>query len=136
VIPFLPISRSLGALWSYDIKIGIFAVSADPDVMAVPVEVECNRCLIMATHGLWEVFSPERAVIAVQEDALHNYNMKVALGHTREHRKVWVNPSKSLVDRALNFCSENGLQVDNISVITVMLEEPGRRGAKMQYQSN
>jgi protein phosphatase 1D len=76
------------------------------------------------------VLSPERAVVAVQEEPLHNYNMKVALGHTRAHRKVWVNPSKSLVDRALNFCSANGLQAD-ISVVTVMLEEPGRRGAKM-----
>jgi protein phosphatase 1D len=135
-IPFLPISWSLGALLSYDIKIGIFAISADPDVISVPVEMECNRCLILAIHGLWEMFSPERAVVAVQEDALHNYNMKVALGHTRAHRKVWVTSSKSLVERALNFCSENGVQADNISVVTVMLEEPGRRGAKMYYQSN
>jgi protein phosphatase 1D len=104
--------------------------------MAVPVEVECNRCLILALHVLWEVLSLKRAVVAVQEEALHNYNMKVALGHTRAHRKVWVNPSKSLVDRALNFCSANGMQADNINVVTVMFDEPGRRGAKMHYQSS
>lgn len=135
-IPFLAISRSLGALWSYDVKLGMFAVSADPDVMVIPVEAGCNRCLILGTHGLWRVLSPERAVVAVQEQERHNYNVKVAVRHSRAHRKLSINPSTSLVDRALSCWSAKGLLADNISVVTIMLDEPGRRGSKMQYQSN
>jgi protein phosphatase 1D len=135
-IPFLAISRSLGALWSYDVKLGMFAVSAEPDVMVIPVEVECNRCLILGTHGLWDVHSPQSAVVALQEEERNNYNVKVALRHSRAHRTLWINPSKSLVDRALNCYSAKGLLADNISVVTIMLDEPGRRGAKLQYQSS
>jgi serine/threonine protein phosphatase PrpC len=133
-IPFLAISRSLGALWSYDVKLGMFVMSAEPDVMVIPVEVGCNRCPILGTHGLWKVFSPKHAVVAVLEEERHNYNVKVALQHTRSHRKLWINPSKSLVDRVQNCCSAKGLLADNISLVTIMLDEPGRRGAKMQHQ--
>jgi protein phosphatase 1D len=135
-ILFLPISQSLGALWSYDVKLGMFPVSAETDVMAIPMEVGCNCCLILGMHGLWEVLSTERAVVAVQEEERQNYNMKVVLRHTKSHRKVWVNLSKRLVDRALNCCSATGLLADNMSVITVMFDEPCRHGAKLQYQSS
>lgn len=39
--------------------------------------------------------------------------------------QVWINPSKSLVDRALDRWSATRLRADNTSVVTLMLDPPG-----------
>ena len=38
---------------------------------------------------------------------------------------MWINPSKSLVDRALERWSSTRLRADNTSVVTLMLDPPG-----------
>lgn len=38
---------------------------------------------------------------------------------------MWINPSKSLVDRALDRWSSTRLRADNTSVVTLMLDPPG-----------
>jgi hypothetical protein len=56
--PFLAISQSLGALWSYDVKLG--NLSAEPDVMAIPVVIaaiswehmDCEKCLAPSVQWL------------------------------------------------------------------------------------
>jgi protein phosphatase 1D len=87
-IPFLAFTRSLGALWSNNEKVGKSVVSAEPDVMGIPVEVERNRCLILGTHGLWEVLSPKHAVFAVQEEECHNSELKVTQEHIRKNASI------------------------------------------------
>ena len=39
--------------------------------------------------------------------------------------RQWINPSKRLVDRAINRWTSNNLRADNTSVVTVMLDPPG-----------
>lgn len=39
--------------------------------------------------------------------------------------QLWINPSKSLVDRALEKWSSKRLRADNTSVVTLMLDPPG-----------
>jgi hypothetical protein len=41
--------------------------------------------------------------------------MKVTREYNTAHPKIWTNLSKSLVDRALNRCSAEGLLADNIN---------------------
>ena len=39
--------------------------------------------------------------------------------------RQWINPSKRLVDRAIERWVSNNLRADNTSVVTVMLDPPG-----------
>lgn len=39
--------------------------------------------------------------------------------------RQWINPSKRLVDRAIEKWNGQGLRADNTSVVTVMLDPPG-----------
>jgi len=49
--------------------------------------------------------------------------------------QVWINPSKSLVDRALDRWSATLLRADNTSVVTLMLDPPGPPRAQVRNQS-
>lgn len=40
--------------------------------------------------------------------------------------KVWINPSKCLVERALELWTCSRMRADNTSVITLMLDPPGK----------
>lgn len=57
-----------------------------------------RRCLIFGTDGLWNMLSPEGAVSLVQATERHNEAALVAGGAPP---RDWLNPSKSLVDHAL-----------------------------------
>jgi protein phosphatase 1D len=119
-IPFLAISRSIGDLWSYNPKLDEFVVSPEPDVDVIPVEAGCNRCLIIGTHGLWNVLSPNAAVATVQEvERLNEKN--VLQEHNMAHPQVWIDASETLVDCALNRWSAKGLLAENTTALTVML---------------
>jgi hypothetical protein len=39
--------------------------------------------------------------------------------------RQWINPSKRLVDRAIERWNQQNLRADNTSVVTVMLDPPG-----------
>jgi hypothetical protein len=52
-----------------------------------------------------------------------------------QQSQVWINPSKSLVDRALERWSATRLRADNTSVVTLMLDPPGPPRAQVRYQS-
>jgi len=49
--------------------------------------------------------------------------------------QVWINPSKSLVDRALDRWSATRLRADNTSVVTLMLDPPGPPRAQVGNHS-
>lgn len=46
---------------------------------------------------------------------------------------MWINPSKSLVDRALDRWSSTRLRADNTSVVTLMLDPPGPTHSEVNY---
>ncbi|KAI5642632.1 protein phosphatase 2C domain-containing protein [Phthorimaea operculella] len=142
-IPFLAVARSLGDLWSYNPQNDEFIVSPDPDVGVLTIDPTKFRCLIFGTDGLWNMISPEGAVSLVQATERHNEAALVGGASTQprdwlnpskslvDHAlqstqpRDWLNPSKSLVDHALQRWSNTRMRADNTSVVTLMLDPPG-----------
>ncbi|XP_011055296.1 PREDICTED: uncharacterized protein LOC105146611 isoform X2 [Acromyrmex echinatior] len=126
-IPFLAVARSLGDLWSYNSELNTFVVSPEPDVKVIPVDVKSHRCLIFGTDGLWNMLSPQAAVAIVQTTDRHNEKHLIASQQTGNGAdlQMWINPSKNLVDRALERWSSTRLRADNTSVVTLMLDPSG-----------
>ncbi|XP_076300534.1 uncharacterized protein LOC143218875 [Lasioglossum baleicum] len=128
-IPFLAVARSLGDLWSYNSELNTFVVSPEPDVKVVAIDVESHRCLIFGTDGLWNMLTPQGAVAIVQAADRHNEKHLIASQQTcngqSDNIQLWINPSKSLVDKALERWSQKRLRADNTSVVTLMLDPPG-----------
>lgn len=128
-IPFLAVARSLGDLWSYNSELDTFVVSPEPDVKVVAIDVESHHCLIFGTDGLWNMLTPQAAVAIVQAADRHNEKHLIASQQTcngqADNVQLWINPSKSLVDRALERWSLKRLRADNTSVVTLMLDPPG-----------
>jgi len=120
-IPFLAVARALGDLWSYNSKRDIFVVSPDPDLHVYSIDISKQRCLILGTDGAWNVLSPEMAVNSVRLAEKNNEKHMlegVAGGQ-------WLNPSKQLVDQAVDRWRACKLRADNTSVVVVMLDPPG-----------
>ena len=130
-VPFLAVARALGDLWSYNAKDDIYVVSPDPDLHVYDLNVLKDRCLILGTDGVWNVVSPEMAVQSVSEAERNNEKHMIDPhgGHT------WVNPSKKLVDFAIDRWNVNNLRADNTSVVTVMLDPPGPPRAQVHMYS-
>ncbi|KYQ57263.1 Protein phosphatase 1D [Trachymyrmex zeteki] len=127
-IPFLAVARSLGDLWSYNSELNTFVVSPEPDVKVISVDVKSHRCLIFGTDGLWNMLSPQAAVAIVQTTDRHNEKHLIAsqqTGNGQADLQMWINPSKNLVDRALERWSSTRLRADNTSVVTLMLDPSG-----------
>ncbi|KAL0867952.1 hypothetical protein ABMA27_008624 [Loxostege sticticalis] len=122
-IPFLAVARSLGDLWSYNPQNDEFIVSPDPDVGVLIIDPSKFRCLIFGTDGLWNMISPEGAVSLVQ--ATERHNEAALVGGNGNQPRDWLNPSKSLVDHALERWSNTRMRADNTSVVTLMLDPPG-----------
>lgn len=81
----------------------------------------CFRCLIFASDGLWNVVDPESAVDSIYETERRNeHNAKLGIN-------TWRNPSRVLVETALEKWRSNGLRADNTSVVCVMLDEPNKK---------
>ena len=94
----MAVARALGDLWSYNAKDDIYVVSPDPDLHVYDLNILKDRCLVLATDGVWNVVNPEMAVQSVFEAERNNENHMTYPdeGHT------WINPSKKLVDLAIN----------------------------------
>ncbi|XP_055695777.1 uncharacterized protein LOC129797355 [Lutzomyia longipalpis] len=119
-IPFLAVARSLGDLWSYNSELNEFVVSPDPDVRVIPIDPKKFRCLIFGTDGLWNVLSASAAV-----EVVHNAEVINERNMFSNSPKNWINPSKYLVDKALERWSNTKMRADNTSVVTIMLDPPG-----------
>lgn len=79
------------------------------------------RCLVFGTDGLWNVVSPQGAVDNVRHsDLLNEHNASID-GESKE----WINPSKNLVDKALERWSSKKMRADNTSVVIIMFDPPG-----------
>ena len=121
-IPFLAVARSLGDLWSYNSEENVFVVSPEPDIRVYPVDISRHRCLVLATDGCWNMLTPQNAISTVcsAEKANEQHMLAPVEGHT-----AWINPSKQLVDCAIDRWTGSKLRADNTSVVTVMLDPPG-----------
>ncbi|XP_053659706.1 uncharacterized protein LOC128708752 [Anopheles marshallii] len=118
-IPFLAVARSLGDLWSYNSAMDEFVVSPVPDVSVIEIDPKKYRCLIFGTDGLWNVMSPKNAVDIVRNAEMEN--IRIAL----EGGNEWKNPSKLLVNEALDRWNRSNMKADNTSVVIIMLDPPG-----------
>jgi len=120
-VPFLAVARALGDLWSYNSKEDVYVVSPDPDLHVYDLNILKDRCLVLFTDGISNVVNPEMAVHSVFEAERNNEQHMIDpnAGHT------WINPSKKLVDLAINRWTSCNLRADNSSVVTVMLDPPG-----------
>ena len=108
----LNMTRSLGDFWSYNVRSGKFIVSPDPDVYVHKLDMTHDKCIILASDGLWDKVSAHAAVKTVR--SIHFENAR--------RNGTWYNPSKNLCAEAL----EQGMLLDqrnrNITVITVLLK--------------
>lgn len=77
--------------------------------------------MIFASDGLWNVIEAEASVESVYETERRN-DQNSKLGNNS-----WRNPSRILVEAALEKWRSNGLRADNTSVVCVMLDPPNKR---------
>uniref|UniRef100_A0A2R5LLJ2 Protein phosphatase 1d n=3 Tax=Ornithodoros turicata TaxID=34597 RepID=A0A2R5LLJ2_9ACAR len=124
-IPFLAVARSLGDLWSYNYFRGAFVVSPEPDVCVVPLDSKRDRCIIIASDGLWNMIGTREAVRLVREAERENEGILLESGQSGSEGRPVQNPSKLLVDEALSLWSDYNARADNTSVVTVMLDPAG-----------
>ena len=112
-VPFLAVARALGDLWSYNAKDDIYVVSPDPDLHVYDLNILKDRCLVLATDGVWNVVNPEMAVQSVFEAERNNEEHMIDPngGHT------WINPSKKLVDLAINRWTTCNLRAGNLNCL-------------------
>ena len=73
---------------------------------------------------MWNVLSPEMAVSTVR-NAEKNNEKHMLEGSTGTGGHQWQNPSKKLVDLAVDRWRVCKLRADNTSVVVVMLDPPG-----------
>jgi len=119
-IPFLAVARSLGDLWSFNSASNEFVVSPEPDVNSMTIDVSRHRCLILGTDGLWNMIPPQRAVEVVQHVDRQN-----KMHPNSDQPTPWTNPSKRLVNTALDYWMMNKLRADNCTAVTALLDPPG-----------
>lgn len=75
---------------------------------------------MFGTDGLWNVVKPHAAVESVRQTELLNERNACI-----DHCKEWTNPSKNLVDKALERWSTRKMRADNTSVVVIILDPPG-----------
>ena len=74
-VPFLAVARALGDLWSYNAKDDIYVVSPDPDLHVYDLSTLKDRCLILATDGVWNVVNPTMAVTSILGKNYDSFNL-------------------------------------------------------------
>ncbi|KAH7957642.1 hypothetical protein HPB52_020956 [Rhipicephalus sanguineus] len=124
-IPFLAVARSLGDLWSYNYTAGKFVVSPEPDVSVVKLDTRRDRCIVMASDGLWNMVDITEAVRYVQQAERDNEHAFLEAAQAGSQDYQVYNPSKMLVDEALYRWGRVKTRADNTSVVTVMLDPAG-----------
>lgn len=127
-IPFLAVARSLGDLWSYDNNRDEFIVSPVPDVFHFDLDPSVHKCLILATDGLWNVMREKECVELVRHSDRETNKLTSESNASSSPDaggvQPFVNPSQRLVNTAMTRCCEKMIRSDNISCITIMLDQP------------
>ena len=92
-VPFLAVARALGDLWSYNAKDDIYVVSPDPDLHVYDLSTLKDRCLILATDGVWNVVNPTMAVTSILGKNYNSFNLTKKLGNLCLHSSCKVQNS-------------------------------------------
>lgn len=121
-IPFLAVARSLGDLWSYNPDNDTYVVSPEPDLSVVPIDPEVDKCLIIASDGLWNMMQDYESVRLVQE--LQEFGqIDCHLLKALRDKKILEtkNPAHILVNYALQKWKSSCLRADNTSAVALIL---------------
>ncbi|CAL8147033.1 unnamed protein product [Orchesella dallaii] len=131
-VPFLNMARSLGDFWSYNPDKEEYAVSPVPDTMAITLDPDVHRCLILGSDGLWNVMAVQNAVNVVYSSEMNNSRRRKAaemLGKvekasasdtpTRIMMKL-IDPAARLVRRAVDEWAFKKARADNVSAIVIL----------------
>jgi protein phosphatase 1D len=132
-IPFLAIARSLGDFWSYNPDSDEYVVSPEPDVMCRPIDAR-DKCILLATDGLWNVMNSSQAVRFLQELDIVKRGERNSEQYsdryfaTDNFYEVRQNSDKnnyalSLVYMAYQIWERRRLRSDNITAIVAMLSD-------------
>lgn len=132
-IPFLAIARSLGDFWSYNPESGEFVVSPEPDVMCRPID-KSDKCILLATDGLWNVINSAQAIRFLQELFIVKEGNRTDKPHSGEYFSIdnfydvstvgnEKNHALSLVFLAFQIWERRRLRSDNITAIVAMLSD-------------
>ena len=118
LIPFLSVSRSLGDFWSWCERTQKFVVSPHPDVDIHALDPTCQKFLVLASDGLWNVMSPQDVV---------NFIWEYKTTPADEEEKVSTSRDvvRALIDEALYRWRKKGMFADNISVVIAFLTQEG-----------
>ncbi|CAF0741759.1 unnamed protein product [Didymodactylos carnosus] len=122
-IPFLAVSRALGDLWSFNSQTNLYSVSPEPELAVIEINPLKHRCLILASDGLWNMMTPEDAVEIVRSCDVKTEEM--ILKAEDDDQRPFRNPSHELVQKSLTCWRERMLRADNVTCVTVMLDQPG-----------
>ena len=115
-IPFQSVSRSISDFWSYNSDTNKFVISPEPEVSVFEIDATIDKCIILATDGLWDVVSPQTAVHIVETHENEESQYKDG------NDVVPLNASNLLVVEALRMYKT---PADIISITTVMLDREG-----------
>lgn len=114
VIPFLAVARSLGDLWSLNTQLDTFVVSPEPDVHCVPIN-PLDRCLVLASDGLWNMVSSRKAIILAAET--HNGGANLDEAHPQQS-----STSSYLLHHCLDLWAKSRCRADNTTVLAAMFD--------------
>lgn len=130
IIPFLAIARSLGDFWSINPYSGQYIVSPEPDVSCRPISPN-DRCILLATDGLWNVMNSSQAVRALQELKVVRKGKRDCEPYDQQYFYTdnfydiqdGDNHALSLVYMAYQIWERRRLRSDNISAVVAMLSD-------------
>lgn len=117
-VPFLSVARSLGDLWSLNRKINKFIVSPEPDVRCIPMN-DLDKCLILASDGLWNMIDLKLAVKLAQEFEEEDDDSDDWTNEFNENKN---SPSINLLHLCLDLWDNSRFRADNTTILVVMLD--------------
>lgn len=130
IIPFLAIARSLGDFWSLNPYTGQYIVSPEPDVSCRPISPN-DKCILLATDGLWNVINTSKAVRLLQELSILKDGKRQYYGNDYFISDNFYdvagsgvdNHAQSLVYFAYQIWERRRLRSDNITVVVALLHD-------------
>lgn len=122
-------ARSLGDLWSYNPDNQKYIVSPEPDVEVIPIDADEDKCLVLASDGLWNVLLEHECIRLIQEmeepDEVDRDLLNLLITPSGIGFRDPTNPSQALVSFALQRWFSGRLRADNTSVLTLLLDHRG-----------
>nr|XP_027194006.1 protein phosphatase 1D-like [Dermatophagoides pteronyssinus] len=129
MIPFLSVARSLGDLWSLNRRLNKFIVSPEPDVKCIPIDTMNDKCLILASDGLWNMINHRQAIKVVQDFEEINFSSssfdRDSNDDDHDENQIIHDPGRSHSLELFAACIDRWMQgrSDNTTVLVVMLNQ-------------